>query len=345
MSARETYLEITLTEKPIEIETVTVRPCINKAEPLNAMATVGVRVFSVEEASRYAGGMDDPARLATSFAGVVAEAANNNGISIHGNSPALLQWRIAGVEVPNVNHFADITQAGGGFLSALSSNVVGNSDFFVGAMPAEYANAVSGVLDMRLRNGSSNQYQHTFQLGMQGIDLASEGPISRKTGSSYIANYRYSTLGLLQGLSGSEERMGYQDLNFNLNFPTKKAGTLSLWGMGLADDIKSILEDPAEWKYPDDGIVSNADLASDAAGLSHKFLFRDGNTSLNTILVATLQRVGIDEDIYDTDKFGSPMSDMSALTTSFILNSYVNHKFGARHTNRTGVTATHSRGI
>ncbi|MDR1259733.1 MAG: carboxypeptidase-like regulatory domain-containing protein, partial [Tannerellaceae bacterium] len=342
-SVREVYLEIKLTEKPMELGEVVVRPKINKAAALNEMATLGARVFSVEEASRYAGGMDDPARLASGFAGVTTEAANNNGISIHGNSPGLLQWRIEGVEISNVNHFADITQAGGGFLSALSSNVVGNSDFFTGAFPAEYGNAVAGVFDMRLRNGNSQKYQHAFQFGIQGIDFASEGPVSKKNNASYIVNYRYSTIGLLEKMSDMEESMNFQDLNFRLNFPTRRAGTFSLWGVGLIDNISTLVDEPAEWKYRDDGIASAAKLASGATGLSHKYLFGNNKTSLHTTLAATLQNTSIDEDIYDLNKNGSPMSDMTSSIANFVLTSSLNHKFSARHTNKTGFTLTNIR--
>ena len=95
---------------------------------MNKMATTGARVaLSVEEASRYAGGFDDPARLVSSFAGV-APSVSSNGISIHGNAPHLLQWRLEDVEIPNPNHF-DIATLGGGILSSLSSQVLGNSDF------------------------------------------------------------------------------------------------------------------------------------------------------------------------------------------------------------------------
>ncbi len=339
-SAREVWLEVELVEKPPRLSEIVVGPRADKAEALNAMATTGARRFSMEEAGRFAGGMDDPARLATSFAGVTAEASNNNAISIHGNSPSLLQWRIEGVEVPNVNHFADITQAGGGFMSALSSNVTGDSDFFVGAFPAEYSNAVSGVLDMRLRNGNSQKYQHTFQLGVQGIDFASEGPISRKHGSSYIVNYRYSTLGLIEKLTDMEESMNYQDLNFKLNMPAGRVGLFSLWGVGLIDKVSAILDDPAHWKYLDDGLVSAAKLASGAMGLSHKYLLANNSTMLHTTIAATARNTSIDEDIYDLDKNGSPMSDMLSNTHNLVFTTSVNHKFGLRHTNKTGVTLT-----
>src|SRR5690606_4587521 len=60
-SAREVYLEVTLTERVITLAEVEVRPKVDKAGSLNEMALLGVQLFSVEEASRFAGGMDDPA--------------------------------------------------------------------------------------------------------------------------------------------------------------------------------------------------------------------------------------------------------------------------------------------
>lgn len=225
-SAKEVYLEIPLKESVNELSEVVVRARTNKEEAMNKMATTGARMLSVEEASRYAGGFDDPARLVSAFAGV-APSVSSNGISIHGNAPHLLQWRLEDVEIPNPNHFADIATLGGGILSSLSSQVLGNSDFFTGAFPAEYGNAVSGVFDMKLRNGNNQKNENTIQVGIMGIDVASEGPLSKKHKASYIFNYRYSTTGLLNLDGGT---MDYQDLNFKLNFPTKMAGIFSVWG-------------------------------------------------------------------------------------------------------------------
>ena len=173
-SSKEVFLNIPLKETIRELDEVTVRPSLNKEQPLNKMATTGARMLSVEEASRYAGGMDDPARLVSSFAGV-SPAMSTNGISIHGNAPHLLQWRLEDVEIPNPNHFADLSILGGGILSGLSSHVLGNSDFFSGAFPAEFSNAVSGVFDMKLRNGNNRRVENTIQIGLLGMDFASEG--------------------------------------------------------------------------------------------------------------------------------------------------------------------------
>ena len=273
-SAKEVFLEIALTEKVIELDELVIRPQVNKAGSLNEMAVLGAQMFSVEEAGRFAGGMDDPARLVSSYAGVAAPGVSNNSISIHGNAPGLLQWRLEGIEIPNPNHFADADAVGGGFLSGLSSNVLGNSDFFIGAFPAEYNNAVSGVFDMNLRNGNNQKYQHTFQLGVLGLDFASKGPISKKHNSSYIVNYRYSTTSLVEKILSDEDMggtLGYQDLNLKFNFPTKNAGTFSLWGIGTIDKVVPIEDDPADWKYLDDGILGGVRQKSGAAGLSHKY--------------------------------------------------------------------------
>lgn len=74
---------------------------------------------------------------------------------------------------------------------------MGNSDFFTSAFPAEYGNAVSGVFDMKFRNGNNQKYENTLQIGVLGLEFASEGPISKKHNSSYLVNYRYSTTGLM----------------------------------------------------------------------------------------------------------------------------------------------------
>ena len=155
VSARETVLDVELRESAEMLDAVDIRPVIYKESTINRMVAVGGRMFSVDEAARYAGGFDDPARLATSFAGV-ASGGSNNGISIHGNAPHLLLWRLEDVEIPNPNHYADISVLGGGIFSSLSAQVIGNSDFLSSAFPAEYSNAVSGVFDMKMRTGNAS---------------------------------------------------------------------------------------------------------------------------------------------------------------------------------------------
>lgn len=332
-SAKEVYLEIALQESVNELSEVVVR-AHNRNEAMNKMAVAGARMLSVEEASRYAGGFDDPARLVASFAGVTP-SVSNNGISIHGNAPHLLQWRLEDVEIPNPNHFADIATLGGGILSSLSAQVLGNSDFFTGAFPAEYGNAVSGVFDMKLRNGNNQRNENTFQVGIMGIDFASEGPLSKKHKASYIFNYRYSTTGLLNVDLGG--KMDYQDLNFKLNFPTRHAGTFAVWGTALLDKYKSSLEkNPDKWDYLEDAGQGRSTQYMAAGGVTHRYFFNE-----NTLLKTTLAGTYSDQEAIQTtyDREFNP-SDQNSRSTNLILTSSLNRKVNNRFTNKTGLTFT-----
>ncbi|WP_294607842.1 carboxypeptidase-like regulatory domain-containing protein [uncultured Bacteroides sp.] len=335
-SAKEVYLEIAMRENVNELNEVVVR-ANNRDEAMNKMAVAGARMLSVEEASRYAGGFDDPARLVASFAGV-APSVSNNGISIHGNAPHLLQWRLEDVEIPNPNHFADIATLGGGILSSLSAQVLGNSDFFTGAFPAEYGNAVSGVFDMKLRNGNNQKNENTFQVGIMGIDFASEGPLSKKHKASYIFNYRYSTTGLLNVDLGG--KMDYQDLNFKLNFPTRSAGTFSVWGTALIDKFKSSFDrDPGKWDYLEDAAQAHSTQYMAAGGITHRYFF-DENTLLKTTLAGTYSDQEAFQWSFDRELNSSPFLDQYSRSTNLILTSSLNRKISNRFTNKTGFTYT-----
>lgn len=339
ISAREVYVEIPLKQRIHPLDEVIIRPQTNKNQPLNEMALAGARMLSVEEASRYAGGMDDPARLVSAFAGV-ASGTFTNGISIHGNAPHLLLWRLEDIEIPNPNHFADLSTLGGGVLSSLSHHVLSNSDFFTGAFPAEYSNAVSGIFDMKLRNGNNQNYEHTFQAGVLGIDFASEGPTNKEHRSSYIFNYRYSTTGLLGKVMDFGQTLDYQDLNFKMNFPTGKAGTFTVWTTALIDKFESEIEDPTEWEYADDNKQSRAKQYMAAGGVGHRYFF-NSHTQLKTTLATTYFNHTGGEDIFDEQMEYTPWLDLDRRNTNIVLTTSLNRKFSARFTHKTGFTFTH----
>lgn len=338
-SAKEVYLKIPLKENILLLKEVVVLPNIDKTSTVNTMALTGGRMLTVEEASRFAGGFDDPARLVSSFAGV-SGGINSNALVIRGNSPQFTQWRMEGVEIPNPTHYADMTGLGGGLLTGLSSNVLGNSDFYNGAFPSEYTNALGGVFDMSMRNGNTDKYEHAFQVGVWGLDLASEGPISKKHNSSYIFNYRYSFSGISDAISGTAEGLDYQDLSFKLNFPTKKAGTFTLWGLGLLDKVlQKEEEDSTKWEYISDKQRSDNKFTKGMLGMGHKVYIND-NTYLKSSLATTYSKVHGIVDQVDKNLNYHRIADVKNSYTDIILSSYLNKKFRSNHTNRTGFTLT-----
>jgi hypothetical protein len=147
-----------------EIGEVIIRPESGKEQPLNEMAVISARSFSTEETERYAGSIGDPSRMASNFAGVSTLSDQQNVIVIRGNSPMGLLLRLDGADIPNPNHFASLGTTGGG-LSMINNNTLSNSDFFTGAFPAEYGNVLSGVFDLKMRNGNDENFEFTVQAG------------------------------------------------------------------------------------------------------------------------------------------------------------------------------------
>ena len=328
-SGKELVLNLKMTESLTNLQEVVIKPRVNKQQPLNEMAQVGARMFSVEEATRYAGGMADPARTASMFAGVATGGATN-GISIHGNSPQMLQWRIEGIEVNNPNHFADITEAGGGVFTSLNGTVLANSDFMTGAMPAEYGNALSGAFDMKMRVGNNTKHEHAIQVGTLGVDFASEGPLTKNSKASYLINYRYSFLEIAKKL----------DLSFKVNVPTTHAGTFAVWFTGLFDRFENDVPDVADRKTLWDSNDSWSTQKSWAGGLTHTYRFRSGGTlTSNIAYTGAYQKLGIN----DYNEQMQQMPDMlgRSLSWNVIISTQHKHKFSSRYTMQNGFEHRH----
>ncbi|SMO91928.1 CarboxypepD_reg-like domain-containing protein [Saccharicrinis carchari] len=273
-SAKEVVLEIKMEIVPSKLDEVVVKPTVRKDRPVNSMASVSARTFSVEEASRYAGALDDPGRMAGNFAGVTTAGVNVNAIVVRGNSPKGLLWRLEGVDIPVPSHFSGSNVTGGGGLTIFSSQLLANSDFYTGAFPAEFGNASAGVFDMKLRNGNNSKKEYAAQVGVQGVEFAAEGPVKTGYDGSYLFNYRYSTMALIFPLlpetKNTNELPIYQDLSFKLNLPTKNAGTFALWGIGgLSKSTMKGFDDRKKWIYPENRVKMNFHYNMGAAGITH----------------------------------------------------------------------------
>ena len=341
-SAKEVVLSIALKEAATELEGVEVVAGIRKEKALNAMATVSARTFSVEETQRYAGGLSDPARLASAFAGVSTGNLQDNSIVVRGNAPQGVQWRLEGVEIPSPQHFSGGNVIGGGLVTLFSNQVIGNSDFLTGAFPAEYGNALAAVFDVKMRTGNTSRYEHTAQVGVLGLDFASEGPLSRAKGSSYLFNYRYSTLGLLSDLKINKtgQRIKYQDLSFKLNFPTEKAGTFSLWGIGGIDNThKDALSAPADWKTDIDRVNNNWDTYVGTVGLRHQITAGERSfVESHLAFSGTDDRISTDYLSDDASVF-TPDSRLKKQNGTLTLATSLTHKLSPLATLKVGISS------
>jgi hypothetical protein len=334
-SGKEIVLEIELKESLIKLEDVIITANGHKSEPLNEMAIVSAKAFSVEETKRYAGSFNDPARMVSGYAGVTGDAMGNNDIVVRGNSPKGILWKLDGMDIPNPNHFSNEGSTGGP-INALNSTMLSNSDFFSGAFAPEYGNAYSGVFDMKLRNGNNEKREYSASIGFIGMEATAEGPFSKNYSGSYLINYRYSSLDLLDkaGLVDYYGVPKYQDVSFKFHLPTQKAGTFQILGFG---GISSIFqEDFAEEN--EDSLTRTSDFGADVgfAAIKHTYPINN-NTFFTSYISATGTR-----NANDYNKQNNTGSWYLAYYDEFVntalrASTQINSKLNAHHRIKAGV--------
>ncbi len=348
-AGKELVLNISLEEQIFQTEEVVVTAEQEKGVNNNELATVSSRGFSVDETARYAGSRNDPSRMAQNFAGVSGGNDSRNDIIIRGNSPLGLLWRLEGIDIPNPSHFSALGTTGGP-VSMLNNNVLANSDFMTSAFPAEYGNATSGVFDLQMRTGNKSKREYMFQIGFNGFEAGLEGYFSKKSKATYLVNYRYSTLAVFSQIGfnfGTGTAVPYyQDISFKFDFPTKKAGRFTLWGLGGASNID--LLGSKNKPDPNDLFTQNNDdirqrTQTGVVGIKHLFFFSE-KTYIETSIATSLAQEIITADSIVRDaslevqeirrRFGA---DYNQGRSTF--KTQINSKLNARNTINFGVIA------
>jgi CarboxypepD_reg-like domain len=238
-SGKELVLDINMNQSNQNLETFTT------SASRFGMQTV-LSITKSEDYLKYPANFNDPARMITYLPGAATDNDQGNNISVRGNTPNALQWYLEGAEIVNPNHLSnagtpsDRTTANGGGVLIVGANMMESANFYKGAMSADKGGALTSIMDLRLRKGNDAKRQTSVSLGLIGTEVGTEGYFSKNKKASYLVHYRYSTIGLLSkmGVPLGDEAITYQDLTYNLNFPTQKAGNFNLFGMhGFSDNV------------------------------------------------------------------------------------------------------------
>jgi len=324
-SGKETVLNISMEESVLGIDEIVIKPDNAGSRTVNDLTTISGWSFSAVEIENYPGSMSDISRVALSFPGVMSTHDGRNHIVIRGNSPKGLQWRLEGIEIPNLNHFSNIGASGGG-VGIISNNMIAKSDFLTSAFPAEYGNALSGVFDLRLRSGNNQKHERTFQIGMIGTELMMEGPLHKESNSTYIIHYRYSTFKLIEKLGAPLRNVpDYQDLTFKIHHPTKHLGLFSFFGIGgLSKELGN------------SGYIMKSNLG--LVGISNSYTLNE-KTYIKSVVALSGTKYSWDHvynmgsDIYPIDR----VNRTNVLDSSSKLSIPINRKINAKHKIKTGL--------
>ncbi|HEY3404517.1 MAG TPA: TonB-dependent receptor [Ohtaekwangia sp.] len=324
----------------------------DKTATNNDLAVVSARSFNVDDTKRYAGAIGDPSRMAANFAGVVGGDDSRNDIVVRGNSPTGMLWQLEGLNIPNPNHFGSLVSTGGP-VSMLNNNNLDKSDFMTSAFPAQYGNATAGVFDIRLRDGNNQKREFIAQAGFNGFELGAEGPLSKNSKASYVANYRYSTLGIFQSLgiefgTGSNTPI-YHDLNFKVSLPTEK-GKWIFFGLGGMSEI-DLLGSEADLDndgdlYGSENLDSYPRYQTGIFGTSYETNFSERTFAKFTAGVSTThEKFTADSLVRNAEndviaKYLRMRADMSTQKYSF--SFYTRTKFSARNSLTSGLIIDYS---
>ncbi len=343
ISGKESIVNATLSESTTVLNEVEI-----KASSLEI--TAGVTSISMEKSMRVPANFFDPIRMATSYPGVVAANDQANSIVVKGYSPNGLLWRLQGLDILSPNHlanagtFSDKPVSNGGGVNVLSAQLLDRTDFYSGSLPANYGNALSGVMDMKLRAGNKNKMQYTAQASLIGMDIAAEGPIDKAKRTSFIANYRYSTVGLLSqmGVNFGGEVINFQDFSFHLDQQQKKGGNLSVFGFGGLSSNKFKAKPVDEWKEEKDHNTINYDGKVYGIGFVNQLKSFDRvSLSLGASLSGQSQERSLQSETLTTPEayvFADKYSSDKLLLSSFFKAIY---KLNPGGTLETGFMANH----
>lgn len=208
------------------------KPIINKT----LESPVSLNVISIREIEKSPGANRDISRVVSSLPGVGGSAGGGyrNDLLVRGGGPSENRYFLDGVEIPNINHFS--TQgASGGPVGIIDADMVREIDFYSGAFPANRGNALSSVMDFKLKDGNSERQVFKGTVGASEVALSANGHIGEKT--TYLASVRRSYLQFLFKMIGLPILPNYTDIQFKVKHRFNSKNELTIIALGAYDDM------------------------------------------------------------------------------------------------------------
>ncbi|HEY8898525.1 MAG TPA: TonB-dependent receptor, partial [Niastella sp.] len=203
---------------------------------------------------------------------------------------------------------------------------------------AEYGNALSGVFDLKLRKGNNEKKEYSLQAGMLGLNAAAEGPLSASHTGSFLVNYRYSTLSLLDnlGFTITEGTTNFQDLSYNVYIPTKNKGIFTVFGFGgLSSQNQHLETDSSKWDMQGDRYAGKFIANTGATGITHTIPI-DNQTTLRSAVAFSYTANSYYEKYASSSKVVVDNYKDNYVTRKIQVSSTLNHKINAGNALRAG---------
>lgn len=172
--------------------------------------------------------------------GVQGAGEGSSGFYVRGGTADQNLILLDDVSLYNASHLM-------GFFSTFNSEVIRDVTLYKGAMPAQYGERLSSILDVQQRIGDTQKYKVAGGIGLISSNINAEGPI-QKGKSSFLIGARRTYADAIARASGIKEAkdatLYFYDLNMKLNLALSERDRVTVSGY-LGRD-KMVLRDAAE---------------------------------------------------------------------------------------------------
>lgn len=172
--------------------------------------------------------------------GVQGVGEGSAGFYVRGGSADQNLILLDDVSLYNASHLM-------GFFSTFNSEVLRDVTLYKGALPAQYGERLSSILDVQQRIGDNQKYHVAGGIGLISSNINAEGPI-QKGKSSFLIGARRTYADAIGRAAGIEEvkntTLYFYDLNMKLAFALSDKDRITVSGYMGKDKMK--IKDAAE---------------------------------------------------------------------------------------------------
>lgn len=230
------YLVIEMEEQARSLSQIIVRP---QADPFRRVpeSPLSQRSIGIQEIEKNPGSNRDISRVINSLPGVasVTGSGYRNDILVRGGGPSENRFFLDGIEIPTINHFS--TQgASGGPVGIIDADLIREVDFYAGSFPVNKANALSSVMDIKLKDGDPLSNKYKITVGASEAGFSSNGHITDKT--NYLFSARTSYLQFLFKALELPFLPTFSDIQFKVKTRFDSRHELTIIGIAGIDNMK-----------------------------------------------------------------------------------------------------------
>ena len=278
--SRDTLLDIRLTPVPMELTGAVVTATHSEIGVRGTqMSAIEVPISQIKSIPAI-GGEVDILKALQLLPGVQSGTEGSAGMYIRGGGPDENLLLLDGVPLYNVNHMM-------GFFSVFDADAIKNVTLYKGSFPARFGSRLSGVVDVRLKDGNDQEFHWGFSVGLLAAKFNMEGPIVKgKTTFNLSLRRTYydlftapilTALSLSQGDVGATAGYYFYDLSGKLTHKFSNHDKLYVSLYSGDDDVYARIREGYDEKYDrkeDDGSVTHV---KDSEAMRMKLGWRWGN--------------------------------------------------------------------